>query len=139
MQHRIVALTGQEARKAFFNEAALDFNEGYKILMGGAPRLENIDEQIESSSTNAELLRRLLLIMHKAAIAESESYNYTLCFISQCLFRHSDYFRLEHPLLTEDLNRRMLSWGREGQINPFKEVYEVCHCKDGTSLHADAN
>ena len=76
MQHRVVALTGQEARKVFFNEPALDFNEGYKILMGGAPLLENIDEslQAEGNPTNAEFLRRMLLIMRKDAIAESESH-----------------------------------------------------------------
>jgi len=74
MQHRVVALTGQEARKVFFNEPALDFTEGYKILMGGAPRLENIDEslQTESDNTNTEFLRHLLLIMRKDAVTESE-------------------------------------------------------------------
>lgn len=29
------------------------------------------------------------------------------------------------PVFLEDINRRMLSWGKDGSINPFKEVYEV--------------
>ena len=76
MQHRVVALTGQEARKVFFNEPTLDFYEGYKILMGGAPRLENIDKslQTEKKPTNAEFLRRLSLILRKDVVAESESH-----------------------------------------------------------------
>jgi len=44
--------------------------------MGGAPRLENIDEslQTESDNTNTEFLRHLLLIMRKDAVTESESH-----------------------------------------------------------------
>jgi len=29
----------------------------------------------------------------------------------------------------DDVNRRTLSWGREGQVNPFKEVYDVRRLK----------
>ena len=34
LQHNIVALTGEDARKAFYSHPHLNFNEGYKILMG---------------------------------------------------------------------------------------------------------
>ena len=34
LHHNIVALTGEEARKAFYSNHHLDFNEGYKLLMG---------------------------------------------------------------------------------------------------------
>lgn len=33
-QHTVVATRGDEARKVFFDSRSLDFNEGYKILMG---------------------------------------------------------------------------------------------------------
>ncbi len=29
------------------------------------------------------------------------------------------------PLFVEDVHDRMLEWGAEGMINPFKEVYDV--------------
>ena len=34
LHHEIVALTGEEARQAFYSNPHLDFNEGYKLLMG---------------------------------------------------------------------------------------------------------
>ena len=34
LHHNIVALTGEEARQAFYSNPHLDFNEGYKLLMG---------------------------------------------------------------------------------------------------------
>jgi len=34
LRHKIVALTGEEARRAFFSDPHLDSNEGYKLLMG---------------------------------------------------------------------------------------------------------
>jgi hypothetical protein len=35
MQHNVVALRGEEARKAYFDNKSLSFTEGYKVLMGG--------------------------------------------------------------------------------------------------------
>jgi sterol 14-demethylase len=29
------------------------------------------------------------------------------------------------PVFLDDLNKRMLGWGKEGKMNPFKEVYDV--------------
>ena len=35
VQHNVVALRGEEARKAYFDNKSLSFTEGYKVLMGG--------------------------------------------------------------------------------------------------------
>ena len=35
MQHNVIALRGEEARKAYFDNKSLSFAEGYKVLMGG--------------------------------------------------------------------------------------------------------
>ena len=35
MQHNVVALRGDEARKAYFDNKSLNFTEGFKVLMGG--------------------------------------------------------------------------------------------------------
>ena len=34
LHHNIVALTGEDARQVFFSDPHLNFNKGYKILMG---------------------------------------------------------------------------------------------------------
>ena len=34
LHHNIVALIGEEGREAFYSNPHLDFNEGYKLLMG---------------------------------------------------------------------------------------------------------
>ena len=34
-QHNVVALRGEEARKAFFDNKSLNFTEGFKVLVGG--------------------------------------------------------------------------------------------------------
>lgn len=30
------------------------------------------------------------------------------------------------PTLLEDVNNRMVAWGKQGQIDPFKNIYDVC-------------
>ena len=35
MQHNVIALRGEEARKAYYDNKSLSFIEGYKMLMGG--------------------------------------------------------------------------------------------------------
>jgi sterol 14-demethylase len=35
MQHNVIALRGEEARKAYFDDKGLSFAEGYKVLRGG--------------------------------------------------------------------------------------------------------
>jgi len=94
-------MSGVQARKAFFNDPSLDMVEGYKILMGGAPLLEDIDLDVTKVEGTSVFIKRLLLLLRKDRITE------TL------------------PVLLEDVNRRMMDWGREGRINPFKEVYDL--------------
>jgi hypothetical protein len=31
------------------------------------------------------------------------------------------------PTLFDDVNRRMELWGKEGRMDPFKNIYDVCH------------
>ena len=35
MQHNVIALRGEEARKEYFGNNSLSLTEGYKVLMGG--------------------------------------------------------------------------------------------------------
>ncbi|KAG5652598.1 hypothetical protein H0H81_004429 [Sphagnurus paluster] len=46
LHHSVTAMKGEEARKAFFDSQSLNSIEGYKILMGAAPRLEDVDKSL---------------------------------------------------------------------------------------------
>lgn len=102
LQHRVIALSGEEARKMFFVEQGLSLGEGYRILMGAAPYLEDINVKPEDGEIqDGDFVKRLLLLMHKDRILDVL------------------------PALFEDVNRRMKDWGNEGRINPFKEIYDL--------------
>ncbi|RDB27059.1 putative lanosterol 14-alpha demethylase [Hypsizygus marmoreus] len=100
LQHRIVALSGELGRKVFFNDQSLDLPEGYRILMGGAPQLRDIEIDSDHAKISV-LVKRLLHLLRK------ERVNNLL------------------PTLFDDVQRRMSDWGDEGSINPFKELYEL--------------
>jgi len=72
-QHRVIAMASEEARKVFFNDQSLDFTEGYKILMGGAPRLKEINIQTDGSDQLRPFINRLLLLLRKDRVADSLS------------------------------------------------------------------
>ena len=77
LKHRVVVVAGPSARKGFFNDPGLNFIEGYKILMGGAPRIEDVDVVDASPvETMNDFIKRILLLLHKERVAESE---YSIC------------------------------------------------------------
>ncbi|KAG6827320.1 hypothetical protein H0H92_012228 [Tricholoma furcatifolium] len=101
LHHSIVALSGEKARKVFFSEQNLDLPEGYRVLMGGAPRLSDIDVEEPDQRDLSVFLRQLLGLLKKERIEEAL------------------------PILFDDVQQRMKGWGKEGTLNPFKEVYEL--------------
>lgn len=118
-QHRVVAISGEEARKMFFNEKGLGLDEGYRILMGGAPNIDDISVQPkEGRVKNQELVKRLAVVFRKDRILEG-TYQ-TDQRIIQLTFFHPVL-----PVLFDDVHHRMNDWGSEGTINPFKDVYDV--------------
>ena len=70
-QHRVVALAGPIARKVFFNDPKLHISEGYKILMGGVPDIRDVDVKVATENRSVGI-KRLLLLIHKDRLAESE-------------------------------------------------------------------
>jgi hypothetical protein len=60
-------LSGEEARKIFFVEQGLSLNEGYRILMGAAPRLEDINVR---DIQEGDFVKRLLLLIHKDQVLD---------------------------------------------------------------------
>jgi len=101
LQHRVVALSGVVARKAFFNDGSLDLPEGYRILMGGAPQLRDIHVPEPDQQNISTFIKQLVNLLRKERVDELM------------------------PTLFEDVQSRMAGWGKEGTLNPFKEVYEL--------------
>ncbi|KAG5651880.1 hypothetical protein H0H81_007074 [Sphagnurus paluster] len=101
MQHRIVAVAGESARKVFFNEKGLDLEEGYGVLMGGKPKMHDIQVETADMKDLSTVTKQLVHLLRKERLAEIL------------------------PSLFDDVHRRMEDWGEEGTINPFKEIYEL--------------
>ncbi|KAF8878712.1 cytochrome P450, partial [Infundibulicybe gibba] len=101
LQHRVLVVSGNEARKVFFNDPGLQLGEGYQILMGGAPRLSDINMDLGEAGRDTAFIKKLLHLLRRDRVASVL------------------------PTLFDDVNRRMLTWGKEGTLNPFKEVYEL--------------
>lgn len=68
-KHRVVALSGEDARKLFFSEQGLDLDDGYRILQGGIPSLEEIDIKDGEVKLDTDFMKRLLLLLHKDRIS----------------------------------------------------------------------
>ncbi|KAJ3502212.1 hypothetical protein NLJ89_g8989 [Agrocybe chaxingu] len=100
LQHQVVALRGEEARKAFFDTKSLDFIEGYKILMGGAPRLDDIDVSDKGGDV-PWFNKQLLSLLNRKRLTDAL------------------------PTLLDDVNNRMLGWGKTGSFDPFKNIYDL--------------
>ncbi|TFK67928.1 cytochrome P450 [Pluteus cervinus] len=101
LHHTVVAIRGEEGRKAFFDNKSLNFSEGYKILMGAAPRLSDISMNHKNIEHVSWFNKRLAQLLNRR--------------------------RLEDvlPTLLEDLDRQMTGWGTECTIDPFRNVYDL--------------
>ena len=69
-QHRVVALSGPDGRRLFFNNPGMDVSQGYKILQGGAPRMEDIKETPDI--VRSDYFKRLQFLFQKDRLVQSE-------------------------------------------------------------------
>ena len=111
----MIAMSGEENRKMFFGERSLGFTEGYQVLLGKVPKLEDINHD---GLEHSDLLKRLTLLFQKERINEGAL---TIYVPGMLILTFASVL----PLLLEDVNRRMKDWGSEGKLNPFKEVDDV--------------
>ena len=84
----MIALSGENSRKVFFDDKSLDASQGYRILMGGAPNLECIDVgKVETA--RQEFIKDLLLLLRKDRLVDSSSImsSSIFCTESSCYFR----------------------------------------------------
>ncbi|KAJ6547030.1 cytochrome P450 [Mycena capillaripes] len=98
LQHHVVALSGEEGRKAFFTEKNFDMQEGYRIL--GAPT-PNRDIKVKTNEGAGPFVRHVLNLLRKDRIMDVI------------------------PHLLGDINRHMDNWGESGKMNPFKEMHDL--------------
>jgi len=102
LQHSVTASRGLGARKAFFDHKSLNFTEGYKILMGASPRLEDIDKSSNDGDERVPWFnKQLAILLNKRRLSEVI------------------------PTLFDDIQARMEGWGQNGRIDPFKNVYDL--------------
>ncbi|KAF8890286.1 cytochrome P450 [Gymnopilus junonius] len=101
LQHKVVAIRGEEARKAFFDTRNLDFIEGYKILMGAAPRLNDISVENVLNEDVSWFNKQISTLLNKKRLTDVL------------------------PSLLGDVNSRMEGWGKQGRMDPFKNIYDL--------------
>lgn len=143
-QHAVVAVRGEEARKTFYNSRSLNFTEGYKIFRGGVRQHRQLwDPPIGISLPTVFLIRfrslRISILTRKMKIAPglsntfSSFYTRTGCQMVSISYIHDLLSSPVHtrttlqaiPVLFEDVNNRMMTWGKNGQIDPFKDINDV--------------
>ncbi|KZP26907.1 cytochrome P450 [Athelia psychrophila] len=97
LQHEIVALSGETGRQVFFHDKTLDFQEGYRLLMGGSPDVKDIKIDAGKDGVSA-FNKRLAKILRRDRLQDII------------------------PTLFSDVNKRMETWGSAGQLNPFNNI-----------------
>ncbi|QRV94605.1 cytochrome P450 family protein [Ceratobasidium sp. AG-Ba] len=104
LQHNIVAVRGEEARKVFFDRRDLSFTEGYRLLFGNGPNAKDVVEDVADLDDQGQVSvfgRRLssILRMHRLTALT--------------------------PLFMSDLERNMSKWGSSGKFDPFDDIYSM--------------
>ncbi|KAF9477689.1 cytochrome P450 [Pholiota conissans] len=103
LQHTVVAVSGEEGRKVFHNDKYLDFTQGYQILLGGAPRLEQSSEAEWQPENMTWFNKNVAILFSKERLADVL------------------------PSLLDDINGSIMRTmpDREGRIDPFRNVYDL--------------
>ncbi len=77
LKHRVIALNGTSARKAFLNDPGLNVEDGHKLLVGGTLLVENADVDVDKAvGSLSDFIKRLSFLLRKERVAESEYSSY---------------------------------------------------------------
>ncbi|KAG9090394.1 hypothetical protein FS749_000590 [Ceratobasidium sp. UAMH 11750] len=105
LKHNVVALKGEEGRKAFYDRRDLSLPEGYRLLFGGGPSVKDIAKNAIPEKDDKEglsdFIRRLSSLLRMDRLAKIT------------------------PQLMADLERNMIKWGNQGQFDPFDAIYSL--------------
>jgi len=69
----MTVLSGLEARKAFFNEKGFDLLQGYGLMLGSMPDLDDLSIETDGGEKDGEFVRRNLAILGKDRIKDRMS------------------------------------------------------------------
>ncbi|KAG8743134.1 hypothetical protein FRC10_000351 [Ceratobasidium sp. 414] len=104
LEHNIVAMRGENARKTFFDRRDLNFTEGYRILFGGVPMVQDIVEDAFEKGDKeraSDFIRRLTMLLRP------------------------DRLTSVNPQIMADLEPNMVKWGTTGKFDPFVDIYSI--------------
>ena len=104
----------------FFSNPSLSVQEGYKLFLGGVPRIDDVDTEAPENVASG-FLRRIHFLLQQDRIAEGEHDRQS---DSQGLISLTACYPVL-PVLLDDLNSSLLDWGDERVVNPFDEVNDV--------------
>ncbi|KAI0356111.1 cytochrome P450 [Trametes cingulata] len=96
----VIVLSGEAARRDFFQAKDLDLTAGFKFLSGAIPMMPGVTSDLEA--------RRVALIHKRLAGAQT-----------------TDRLARLLPQILEDSRRTMDSWGLSGTIDPFERLAEL--------------
>jgi hypothetical protein len=68
----MIGMAGEANRKIFFSDRNLGLSEGYTILFGAAPKLEDLDLDPDHHTDISEFIKRLLLLFRRERIDGGE-------------------------------------------------------------------
>ncbi|KAL7277339.1 hypothetical protein ACG7TL_009197 [Trametes sanguinea] len=96
----VIVLSGESARRDFFQAKDLDLNAGFKFLSGAIPMMPGVTSNLEA--------RRIALIHKRLASAQT-----------------TDRLARLLPQILEDSRRTMDTWGFSGTLDPFERISEL--------------
>ncbi|KAF8629735.1 hypothetical protein AX15_003294 [Amanita polypyramis BW_CC] len=100
LNNKVIVVSGESARRAYFTATSLDLTEGFKILSGAIPLVKGITSDLQA--------KRVTLIHKRLAAVQ----------------RHAPLSNLI-PMILEDTRAKMQSWGACGTFDPFDKIYEL--------------
>ncbi|KAG8743137.1 hypothetical protein FRC10_000354 [Ceratobasidium sp. 414] len=122
LKHRVVALKGEEARKAFFERRDLSFSEGYRLLLGAVPDVKDVVDDVPELGEKEKmpwLAKRLLPLFRLDRLAAG---NYKF-FYDQHTSQLIEFIAM--PQFMSDIERNMIKWGDQGKFDPFEDMYSI--------------
>ncbi|KDQ18008.1 hypothetical protein BOTBODRAFT_155012 [Botryobasidium botryosum FD-172 SS1] len=102
LNHNVVVVTQEQGRRFFFGDKNLNFQEGYAVLWGGAPKVEDAVKRNQSQAEQRSYFnKRVISLLRRDRLGKIV------------------------PQLFKDLNNRMDTWPQSGRANPFDNIYRL--------------
>ncbi|OBZ67988.1 Lanosterol 14-alpha demethylase [Grifola frondosa] len=100
LHNTVVVLSGESARRDFFQSKQLDLNAGFKFLSGAIPMMPGVTSNLQA---------RQVALIHKRLVAAQSSER-----LSRLI-----------PEILDDSRRLLDCWGISGTLDPFNELSQL--------------